>query len=194
MKDYDLPLISNKDLMTHVAKTIQKYHSKDHNNYFIDPIKLYFDSKILGQNCEKLVKKIPEIDNIIYFHKNIFKYIGGDWNTEHDIFDAFNITDKTFIKFIPSYEEFEMQERIDLYMHMQNILLEYDRQGHCYLVDHSLSMNSNSAWELSYDELRFSYDKIRILSIDELYKAITNDPCAYVSLTESTKQILSKIE
>ena len=107
MRDYHLGFISNEDIYNHVRETVRLYSSrmdlKKFNKNLIDPIKLTFDQKVLGNTIDAIVmfeclrqEDKSNNNHIGYFHQKLFNYAGNGWTAYVKSLDYFKAPSKYF--------------------------------------------------------------------------------------------------
>lgn len=203
MNDYNLNFISNENLYEHVKQTIEMYRFKmdlsEFNKNIIDPIKLTFDSKVYDMQIRELLeseiaRQIDKSNNnqIGYFHQNIFKYIGDEWNVPTEGFDVVNETKKIFVEMKNKHNTMNSSSSQKTYMKMQSKLIE-DRDATCMLVEVIAKNSQNIKWTISLDGERTSHEQIRRVSIDKFYEIVTGEQNAFKNLCEVLSLVISDV-
>jgi len=203
MKDYKLEFINNTDFYNHVKETVEKYrfqiNLKEFNKNLVDPIKLTFDSKVYGQKINNVIGSeiIRQMDksntnHIGYFHQNIFKYIGKNWEVPKTGYDIINKKLKYYVEMKNKHNTMNSSSSQKTYMRMQNTLLKNPKST-CLLVEVIAKNSQNIPWHMSLDGTAVSNDKIRRVSIDKFYELVTGDKLAFRKLCEKLPLIIKDI-
>jgi len=203
MAKYGLSFISDEDLFVHIKQTIEKYRFqislKEFNKNLVDPIKLTFDSKIYGKSIEEIIEteSIRQIDksntnHIGYFHQNIFKYIGSDWEVPEKGYDVINKSRKIFVEMKNKHNTMNSSAAQKTYMKMQHKILR-DDEATCYLVEVIARKSQNITWKASIDAEQLSNKNIRRISIDKFYELVTGTPIAFKELCEAIPTVIDDV-
>ncbi len=179
---YDLGFISDENIYTHVAETVELYSTgldlKSFNKNIVDPIKLTFDSKIYGKTIKEIitaecVRQMDKSNNnhIGYFHQNLFKYAGNGWEVPNEGFDVINNDKHLFIEMKNKHNTMNSASSQKTYMKMQDKIL-HDGQATCMLVEVIAKKSQNEVWNIKLDKEQYSNDRIRRVSIDKFYDIV----------------------
>ncbi len=202
-KDYGLSFISNEDLFCHVKETIEKYrfkiNLKEFNKNLIDPIKLTFDSKIYGKSLEEIIEteSLRQIDksntnHIGYFHQNIFKYLGDDWEVPDKGYDVINKESHLFIEMKNKHNTMNSAAAQKTYMKMQDKILRND-EAICYLVEVIAKNSQDITWKVSLDGEQLSNKRIRRISVDKFYQLVTGVENAFKELCQVLPNVIDDV-
>lgn len=200
---YGLSFISDADLFKHVKETVQKYrfgiNLKEFNKNLIDPIKLTFDSKVYGKTIEEIIEieSIRQIDKsntnyIGYFHQNIFKYFGDDWQVPKHGYDVISESRKIYVEMKNKHNTMNSSSAQKTYIKMQNKILKDDKAT-CYLVEVIAKKSQDSNWKTSLDGEQISNKNIRRISIDKFYEIVTGNPLAFKELCEVLPDVIDHV-
>ncbi|MBD3842354.1 MAG: Eco47II family restriction endonuclease [Campylobacterales bacterium] len=203
MNNYNLTFISNEDLFHHVKETVLKYRFnidlKEFNKNLVDPIKLTFDCKVYQKDLPSLINNeiMRQIDksntnHIGYFHQNIFKYLGNDWNVPKEGFDIVNENLKIFVEMKNKHNTMNSSSSQKTYMNMQNKILK-EPNGKCFLVEVIAKNSQNIAWSISLNGQSISDERIRRVSIDKFYELVTGKTEAFKMLCEKLPMVISDV-
>lgn len=200
---YNLNFISDADLFFHVKETVEKYRFtidlKKFNKNLVDPIKLTFDSKVYGKTIQETIESeiIRQIDksntnHIGYFHQNIFKYIGTDWEVPEQGFDLINSNENIFVEMKNKHNTMNSASSQKTYMKMQSMLIK-NANNRCLLVEIIAKKSQNIPWKVSIDGTAFAHEYIRRVSIDKFYEIVTGEENAFKDLCEVLPLVLDDI-
>ena len=199
---YGLTFISDKDILSHVKETIDKYRFsidlQEFNKNLIDPIKLTFDSKIYGKSIEDIIESesLRQIDksntnHIGYFHQNIFKYFDG-WEVPSKGFDVISDEKKVFVEMKNKHNTMNSASSQKTYIKMQAKILR-DDEATCYLVEVIAKNSQNIPWTISLDGEQVSNKNIRRISIDKFYEMVTGEKNAFKNMCELLPKIIRDV-
>ena len=202
-KMYNLGFISDEDLFTHVKETVEKYRFKINlkrfNQNLIDPIKLTFDSKVYRKNYDEIIESeiIRQIDksntnHIGYFHQNIFKYIGADWEVPESGFDLVNPREHIYVEMKNKHNTMNSSSSQKTYMKMQSMLIQ-NAENRCFLVEIIAKKSQNIPWKIKLDGTHFEHEYIRRVSIDQFYEMVTEDGESFKRLCEVLPVVLDDV-
>ena len=200
---YNLGFISDEDLFTHVKETVDKYrfkiNLKKFNQNLIDPIKLTFDSKVYHKNYDEIIESeiIRQIDksntnHIGYFHQNIFKYIGADWEVPELGFDLVNTREHIYVEIKNKHNTMNSSSSQKTYMKMQSMLIQ-NAENRCLLVEIIAKKSQNIPWKIKLDGSHFEHEYIRRVSIDQFYEMVTGDRESFKKLCEVLPRVLDDV-
>lgn len=203
MQAYKLDFIRDQDLFEHVKDTVCKYrfniNLSDFNQNIIDPIKLTFDTKIYNKTIadlidSEIVRQIDKSNNnhIGYFHQNIFNYIGNGWVVPKKRFDIINEDQKIFVEMKNKHNTMNSSSSQHTYMRMQDQIIK-DPESICMLVEVVAKKSQNIVWKTRLKGVQFFNEKIRRVSIDEFYKIVTGNKCAFKQLCEVLPTVISDV-
>lgn len=203
MNTYNLGFITSDDIYNHVKDTISKYrfqmNLKDFNKNLIDPIKLTFDSKVYGKSIEEIIENeiLRQIDksntnHIGYFHQNIFKYMGSDWEVPEEGFDVINEDKHLFVEMKNKHNTMNSASAQKTYIKMQSKILE-DDQAICMLVEVIAKNSQDIDWKITLDKKPYKNNRIRRVSIDKFYEIVTGDKDAFRKLCQILPTIIEDI-
>lgn len=207
MNNYNLGFISDEDIYNHVRNTVMQYRRSinlaDFNKNLVDPIKLTFDAKIYGQTMAQTIEAecIRQIDKtnnnrIGYFHQYLFKYAGNGWevpsNGDKDGFDILNDTRHIYVEMKNKHNTLNSASAKNTYIKMQHQLLRDDKAT-CMLVEAIAKRSQNVNWVITMDGRRYSYDRIRRVSIDKFYDIVFDDRLAFHKLCMALPHILDDV-
>jgi len=203
IKDYGLSFISNEDLFFHVKETIEKYrfkiNLKEFNKNLVDPIKLTFDAKIYGKTIEEIIEteSIRQIDksntnHIGYFHQNIFKYLGQDWQVPNEGYDVINEHKSIFVEMKNKHNTMNSSSAKNTYIKMQNEILGND-EAVCYLVEVIAKNSQDIIWKISLNGRKMSHKNIRRISIDKFYQLVTGVEHAFKELCQTLPIVIDDV-
>lgn len=199
MQDYSLGFISNEAIYNHVKETVKQFRNSidltSFNSNIIDPIKLTFDAKIYGKTFEEIIEAecIRQIDKsntnrIGYFHQNLFKHIGGDWEVPDSGFDIINDKLHIYVELKNKHNTMNSNAANSVYMNMQNKIL-HDDEATCMLVEVIAKKSQDIPW---YKD-GLSHKKIRRVSIDKFYSIVFNDENAFFKLCKTLPFVLDDV-
>lgn len=197
---YNLGFISDSDILSHVVNTVKNYRTsidlKKFNQNIIDPIKLTFDAKVYNKDIETVVADecFRQIDksnsNIIgYFHQNIFKYAGDEWQVPTKGYDLINSERHIYAEIKNKHNTMNSSSSQKTYMKMQNTILQ-DDEATCYLVEVISALPGDRAWQISLNGTPISHKNIRKISVDAFYGIVFNDPHAFYKLCTKLPEII----
>ncbi|MGJ8637829.1 MAG: Eco47II family restriction endonuclease [Opitutaceae bacterium] len=200
MPRYALDFISDEDLLEHVKQTVSQYRFeidlKAFNKNLVDPIKLSFDASVYGKSMEEMIESeiVRQIDksntnHIGYFHQNIFKYFGAEWEVPDTGFDVINTRRNIFVEMKNKHNTMNSSAAQKTYIKMQDTLLRND-QATCMLVEVIAKDSQNKKWTVSVNSEQMSHEKIRRVSIDQFYSIVTGDPLAFKKLCNVLPQVI----
>ena len=200
---YNLSFISDENLFFHVKETVEKYRFKidlkKFNKNLVDPVKLTFDSKVYGKTVEETIESeiIRQIDksntnHIGYFHQNIFKYIGIEWEVPEQGFDLINSNDNIFVEMKNKHNTMNSASSQKTYMKMQNMLIQ-NADNRCFLVEIIAKKSQDIPWKISLDGNAFEHEYIRRVSIDKFYQRVTGEENAFRDLCEVLPRVLDDV-
>jgi len=200
---YNLSFISDEDLFSHVKETVEKYRFKidlkKFNKNLVDPIKLTFDSKVYGKTFEEIIESeiIRQIDksntnHIGYFHQNIFKYMGSDWDVPEQGFDLINNNEHIFVEMKNKHNTMNSASSQKTYMKMQSMLIQ-NANNRCLLVEIIAKKSQDIPWKISLDGIPYQHDYIRRVSIDKFYEMVTGEANAFKNLCEVLPHVLDDV-
>lgn len=202
-KKYGLTFIDDEKLFLHVKETVNKYrfkiNLKEFNKNLIDPIKLTFDSKVYGQSLEDITESesVRQIDksntnHIGYFHQNIFKYLGGNWEVPAAGYDVINDVDRIYVEMKNKHNTMNSASSRKTYMKMQDKLLR-DDSATCYLVEVIAKKSQDISWKVNVDGESLSNKNIRRISIDKFYTLVTGVEFAFKALCEILPKVIDDV-
>jgi hypothetical protein len=202
-KKYGLTFINDENLFLHVKETVKKYrfkiNLKEFNKNLIDPIKLTFDSKVYGQSLEDIIESesVRQIDksntnHIGYFHQNIFKYLGDNWQVPATGYDVINDVDKIYVEMKNKHNTMNSASSQKTYMKMQHKILR-DDEATCYLVEVIAKNSQDITWKVSVDGEPLSNKNIRRISIDKFYGLVTGAEFAFKELCEVLPKVIDDV-
>lgn len=203
MKDYNLGFISNSDIYTHVKNTVESYRREitlqQFNENIVDPIKLTFDSKIYGKSIRAAIEDecFRQIDKsntnrIGYFHQNLFRYAGDEWNVPQQGFDVENTKQHIFVELKNKHNTMNAASSQRTYMKMQSKLLE-DDEATCYLVEVISKRSKDEPWRITLDRVNRHHKKIRRMSMDRFYALVFGDSNAFYKLCLALPGIIEDV-
>jgi hypothetical protein len=203
MRDYNLGFISNENIYNHVKVTVQKYRFyidlAKFNKNLIDPIKLTFDAKVYNKSIDFVIESevLRQIDksntnHIGYFHQNIFRYLGTEWEVPVRGYDIINTDLKYFVEMKNKHNTMNSSSAQKTYMRMQNTLLS-DPESTCMLVEVIAKKSQNIIWKVSLDGQTVSNERIRRVSIDKFYELVTGNKIAFKKLCEKLPLIVQDV-
>lgn len=203
MGKYYLNFISDVDLYNHVKYTMEKYRFKMDLKAFssnlIDPIKLTFDSKIYKKSWEEIIESeiIRQVDksntnHIGYFHQNIFKFIGLDWEVPKVGWDIVNPKKHIYVEMKNKHNTMNSASGQKTYMGMQSKILQ-EPNSICYLVEIIAKQSQDIPWRVSLNSTPISHERIRRVSIDKFYELVTGEPEAFKQLCEVLPTVMDDI-
>ena len=203
MAKYGLDFLTDDELFEHVKQTVDKYrfhiNLNEFNKNLIDPIKLTFDAKVYGKSLQETIEaeSIRQIDksntnHIGYFHQNIFKYIGQDWQVPKTGFDIINVSRKIFVEMKNKHNTMNSSSAQKTYIKMQSTILRHD-EATCYLVEVIAKKSQDITWTVSIDGEQFSNKNIRRISIDKFYAIVTGRPTAFRELCEVIPMVIHDV-
>lgn len=207
---WTLSFISEQQLRTHIAATIEKYGEKlesyniaKFNSNLIDPVKLLFDKTVYHSTWEEIVKN--EIfrqrdksnnNDIGYFHQRIFQYVAGcqvpDNGTEGGWDVIFrdpqgiqlengDIVHTIYVEMKNKHNTMNSSSAGKTYIKMQHQLLEDDDCA-CFLVEAIAKRSQDIKWATTVDGRKVSHSKIRRVSLDRFYALVTGQEDAFYQL------------
>ncbi len=202
-KKYGLSFISDEALFAHVKETIDKYrfkiNLKEFNKNLVDPIKLTFDSKVYGKTLEEIIEteSLRQIDksntnHIGYFHQNIFKYFGNDWQVPKKGYDIINEKRKIFVEMKNKHNTMNSSAAQKTYIKMQDKILRDDK-AICYLVEVIAKNSQDITWAISLNSEPFSNNRIRRISIDLFYQLVTGVENAFMALCQVLPKVIEDV-
>lgn len=200
---YNLSFISDEHLFSHVKETVEKYRFKidlkKFNKNLVDPIKLTFDSKVYGRTFEETIESeiIRQIDksntnHIGYFHQNIFRYIGRDWEVPEEGFDLIHHDANIFVEMKNKHNTMNSASSQKTYMKMQSMLIQ-NAKNRCFLVEIIAKKSQDIPWKISLDGSAFEHEYIRRVSIDKFYEIVTGERNAFKDLCEVLPCVLDDV-
>lgn len=200
---YNLSFIKDADLFEHVKETVEKYRFevdlKKFSKNLIDPVKLTFDSKVYLKGMEDVIESeiIRQIDksntnHIGYFHQNIFRYIGKEWEVLKQGFDIVNKNKKIFVEMKNKHNTMNSSSSQKTYMRM-SAQLNKDSKSVCMLVEVLARNSQNKKWVLSLDGQSVSDERIRRVSIDRFYQLVTGEREAFKKLCEVLPRVIDDV-
>lgn len=200
---YNLGFISDELIFGHVKETVLRYKRaidlKEFNLNLVDPIKLTFDAKVYGKTFEEIIESecIRQIDRsnvnqIGYFHQNLFKLVGHGWAVPDKGFDIVNEEKHIFVELKNKHNTMNAASSRDTYLVMQNKLLE-DKLAICMLVEVIAKQSQNVIWEGTFKGQSLSNPNIRRLSIDKFYEMVFGVPNAFFKLCKALPLILDEV-
>lgn len=203
MRDYHLGFISNEDIYNHVRETVRLYSSrmdlKKFNKNLIDPIKLTFDQKVLGNTIDATVmfeclrqEDKSNNNHIGYFHQKLFNYAGNGWTVPRQGFDVVNEERHIFVEMKNKHNTMNSNSSQRTYIKMQQKLLE-DDQATCVLVEAIAKRSQDVPWKISIDGQSRRHNKIRRVSMDKFYGIVFGDPAAFMRLCRALPDILDDV-
>jgi hypothetical protein len=203
MRDYNLGFISNESIYNHVKETVNKYRFciclAEFSKNLLDPIKLTFDARIYHKNLEFVIESevLRQIDksntnHIGYFHQNIFRYLGNEWEVPTKGYDIINPKLMYFIEMKNKHNTMNSSSSQKTYMRMQSTLLS-NPEATCMLVEVIAKRSQNIMWRVSIDGQPVSNERIRRVSIDKFYELVTGNKVAFKELCEKLPSIIQDV-
>ena len=193
MNKYGLKFIQDEDLFEHVKCTVLQYClsidlQRFHEN-LMDPISLALHAQVGEKEVEEVLAskiiQLPEKSSIYYieyFHKNIFRFMGGaDWQVSDKGYDIIHLKKKIFVKMVGKRTPKSPSFLQKTYIKMQSTLLN-DENVVCLLVDTAALGNQDKAWLPIDKEPQVHNETIRQVSIDKFYAIVTGDALAFKNL------------
>ena len=212
-----LKFISDKDLKTHVADTVNDYiknltsHDiKKFNKNVIDPVKLIFDKKVYGADWSDVIKneifrQIDKANNnsIGYFHQNIFNYIKNckvpdeNWDIIFKSKKSIEIdkdkkVKKIYVELKNKHNTMNSSSSAEIYRKMLEKIHEEDDCA-CFLVEVIATKSQNKPWSLSLKGKKEKHKRIRRVSIDEFYKIVTGEDDAFYQLCMILPSVIEEV-
>lgn len=218
---WPLSFISEQELRTHIASTIEKYGEKlesyniNHfNSNLIDPVKLIFDKAVYHSTWEEIVKN--EIfrqrdksnnNDIGYFHQRIFQYIDkchvpdngteGGWDV---IFrDPAGIqlpngetVHTVYVEMKNKHNTMNSSSAGKTYIKMQHQLLDDDDCA-CFLVEAIAKQSQNITWATTVDKRKVSHSRIRRVSLDRFYALVTGQEDSFYQLCMMLPSVIDSV-
>lgn len=205
MKKYNLQFIRDEDLFEHVKCTVLQYClsidlQRFHEN-LMDPVSLALHAQvgekeveeILASEVIQLLEKSRIYYYIDYFHKNIFRFIGGaDWQVSDKVYDIIHLKKKIFVKIIGKRSPKRPSFLRNTYIKMQSTLLN-DENAVCLLVDAATLGNQDKVWFPIGKEPQINHETIRQVSIDKFYAIVTGDALAFKKLCEILPRVIEDV-
>lgn len=204
MRSYDLNFISDKALYSHVRATVESYsfqmNLKSFNNNLIDPIKLTFDALVYRQTIEQTIENevLRQLDksnsnHIGFFHQNIFKFIGDEWDVPEKGYDIQSISRRIYVEMKNKHNTMNSSSSAKTYMRFQNTLIQ-DSQAVCMLVEVIAKQSQNIPWIITLDGVKqMSNERIRRVSIDKFYQIVTGEKDAFKDLCEVLPRVIEDV-
>ena len=204
--NYNLGFISNEDIYNHVKDTVMKYSAsidlKKFNTNIVDPIKLTFDMKVYQKSINEVIESecMRQMDktnsnHIGYFHQNIFKYARNGWEVPANGETGFDVENRErhlFIELKNKHNTMNSSSAKNTYIKMQNKIL-HDDQATCMLVEVIAKKSQNIKWKTTIDGDLMEHERIRRVSIDNLYAMAFSDDLAFMKLCKQLPNILDDV-
>lgn len=208
--DWKIKFISEEDFTNHVRATIEKYGTKlesfdikKFNKNIIDPVKLIFDKTVYQTSWGEMVgneifrqRDKSNNNDIGYFHQRIFQYIDkchvpdngkeGGWDVIYQNEDGIMLPDwdivhKVFVEMKNKHNTMNSASAGKTYIKMQNQLLQDDDCA-CFLVEAIAQKSQNIKWVTTVDGKKVSHKRIRRVSLDQFYEAVTGEETAFYQI------------
>ena len=200
---YNLGFISDEAIYEYVKETVLQYSTfidlKKFNSNIIDPIKLTFDSKVYGKTINQVIEDecIRQLDkansNLLgYFHQNIFKIAGNDWNVPEQGFDIINNRRKIYVEMKTKHNTMNAASARDTYLSMLN-KVSSDPKAKCMLVEVIAKHSQYIKWEGTFKGQQLSHPRIFRVSIDKFYEIAFGKKDAFMRLCKVLPIILDDV-
>lgn len=193
IRSYNLEFIDDESLYNHVKETVLAYsfsmNLREFNSNLVDPIKLTFDSIVYSQGIENTIENevLRQLDksnsNLIgYFHQNIFRYIGEDWNVPRQGYDIECPSKHYYVEMKNKHNTMNSSSSAKTYMRMLNTIVN-NPNATCMLVEVIAKNSQNIEWVVTLDGIKQpSNHRIRRVSIDKFYEIVTGKKTAFFDL------------
>lgn len=214
---WELDFISEQDFKRHVQNTIKNYgeklapyYLKRFNSNIVDPIKLIFDKTVYQYSWEEIIKN--EIfrqrdksnnNDIGYFHQRIFQYIKGctvpqaGWDVIFTPENGIEVPEcgkvrTIYVEMKNKHNTMNSASSAKTYMKMQGQLLA-DDDCSCFLVEAIAKRSQNITWSVSVDGAKQKHRRIRRVSMDEFYKAVTGQENAFYKMCMVLPSVIQEV-
>lgn len=214
---WELDFISEQDFKRHVQNTIKNYGEKlapydlkRFNSNNVDPIKLIFDKTVYQYSWEEIIKN--EIfrqrdksnnNDIGYFHQRIFQYIKGctvpqaGWDVIFTPENGIEVPEcgkvrTIYVEMKNKHNTMNSASSAKTYMKMQGQLLA-DDDCSCFLVEAIAKRSQNITWSVSVDGAKQKHRRIRRVSMDEFYKAVTGQENAFYKMCMVLPSVIQEV-
>lgn len=214
---WELDFISEQDFKRHVQNTIKNYGEKlapydlkRFNSNIVDPIKLIFDKTVYQYSWEEIIKN--EIfrqrdksnnNDIGYFHQRIFQYIKGctvpqaGWDVIFTPENGIEVPEcgkvrTIYVEMKNKHNTMNSASSAKTYMKMQGQLLA-DDDCSCFLVEAIAKRSQNITWSVSVDGAKQKHRRIRRVSMDEFYKAVTGQENAFYKMCMVLPSVIQEV-
>ena len=208
---YEISFITKENLKEHIKNTIATYDQtlngidlKKFNSNIIDPIKMVFDSKVYRKTFEEVIsaelvrqRDRTNVNAIGYFHQNIFKYINKCTVPEKGFDVIFEKSEKEiiYVEMKNKHNTMNSTSSQKTYTRMLNKIAG-DENAICFLVEAIAKHSQNIVWKVKLDGENMENDRIRRVSMDKFYEAVTGEKEAFYKmcmiLTELIEEIISE--
>jgi len=203
MREYHLGFISDEAIFNHVKETVLSYRFNinlaEFNKNLIDPIKMTFDAGVYKRSIETVIEDEvfrqidrSNVNQIGYFHQNIFKLLGNGWYCPEEGYDVVNDEKHIYVEMKNKHNTMNSSSSQKTYMRMQNTLLS-DPKATCLLVEVIAQASQNRIWKVSLDKQSMSNDRIRRVSIDKFYELVTGDALAFKKICEVLPLLINDV-
>lgn len=204
---YNLSFISDDDLKALTLATVSRFRSgmtlAEFQKNIVDPIKLTFDVHVYKRSINdvidaEVIRQLNKTnENLIgYFHQNIFKYIGNNWEvpvTGEDGWDVENHELNIFAELKNKHNTMNSSSAQTVHARMRG-LVEGNKNATCYLVEIVAKTSQNVPWKLVKAPLRIDrQERLRRISVDQFYEIVTGDPSAFVNLCSVIGRVIDDV-
>lgn len=218
---WDLKFITEEQLSSHVAHTIEQYKSKlqsidlaQFNKNIVDPVKMLFDRAVYGVDWKTLLaneifrqRDKSNTNEIGYFHQGVFAYLSnckvpevgkeGGWDVIYTPQDGYALEDgsrvrRIYVEMKNKHNTMNYASSAKTYIKMQAQLLSDDSCA-CFLVEAIAKRSQNIPWQTTVDGNRVHHARIRRVSIDQFYAIITGEEKAFYQLCSVLPSVIEKV-
>ena len=205
---YEISFITKENLKEHIKNTIATYDQtlngidlKKFNSNIIDPIKMVFDSKVYRKTFEEVIsaelvrqRDRTNVNAIGYFHQNIFKYIDKCTVPEKGFDVIFEKSEKEiiYVEMKNKHNTMNSTSSQKTYTRMLNKIAG-DENAICFLVEAIAKHSQNIVWKVKLDGENMENDRIRRVSMDKFYEAVTGEKEAFYKMCMILPELIEEI-
>lgn len=205
---YEISFITKENLKEHIKNTIATYDQtlngidlKKFNSNIIDPIKMVFDSKVYRKTFEEVIsaelvrqRDRTNVNAIGYFHQNIFKYIDKCIVPEKGFDVIFEKSEKEiiYVEMKNKHNTMNSTSSQKTYTRMLNKIAG-DENAICFLVEAIAKHSQNIVWKVKLDGENMENDRIRRVSMDKFYEAVTGEKEAFYKMCMILPELIEEI-
>lgn len=174
---------------------------KKFNSNIIDPIKMVFDSKVYRKTFEEVIsaelvrqRDRTNVNAIGYFHQNIFKYIDKCIVPEKGFDVIFEKSEKEiiYVEMKNKHNTMNSTSSQKTYTRMLNKIAG-DENAICFLVEAIAKHSQNIVWKVKLDGENMENDRIRRVSMDKFYEAVTGEKEAFYKMCMILPELIEEI-